>query len=39
VEYRDLMTQDEELDVFGRRCAVEQCRPAEESDGDQVEQV
>jgi hypothetical protein len=39
VEYRDLVTQDEEFDVFGRRCPVEQCRPAEESDGDQVEQV
>jgi hypothetical protein len=39
VEYRDLVTQDEELDVFGRRCPVEQCRPSEESDGDQVGQV
>jgi len=38
-EYRDLVAQDEELDVFGRRCTAEQRQPAEEPNEDQVEQA
>ena len=30
-EYGDLVAQDEELDVLGRRCAAEQCQPAREA--------
>ena len=28
-EYGDLVAEDEELDVLGRRCAGEQCQPAQ----------
>ena len=34
-KYRDLVAQDEQLNVFGRGCAAEQCQPAEEPDEDQ----
>jgi hypothetical protein len=38
-EYRDLVAEDEELDVLGRRCAAEQHQPAEEPNEDQIEQT
>jgi hypothetical protein len=38
-EYRDLVAQDEDLDVFGRRCVAEKCQPAEEPVEDQVEEA
>ena len=38
-EYSDLVAQDEDLDVLGRRCAIEQCQPAEQPDEDQVEET
>jgi hypothetical protein len=38
-QYRDLVAQDEQLDIFGRGCAAEQRQPAEEPDEDQVEQA
>jgi hypothetical protein len=33
-EYRDLVAQDEQLDVLGRRCTAEQRQPVEEPDED-----
>jgi hypothetical protein len=37
-EYGGLVAQDEELDFLGRRCAGEQCQPAQLLAEDQVEQ-
>jgi hypothetical protein len=38
-EHGDLVAQDEQLSVLRRRCAAEQCQPAEEPNEDQVEQA
>ena len=38
-EYGDLVAQDEQLDVFGRRCTAEQRQPVDEPVEDQVEQA
>src|SRR5215217_1522050 len=38
-EYRDLVAQDEELDVLGRRRAAEQHQPAEDPIEDQIEEA
>ena len=38
-QYRDLVAQDEQLDVLGRRRAAEQHQPAEEPAEDQIEQA
>jgi hypothetical protein len=38
-EYRDLVPQDEQLDVFGRCCTAEQRQPVEDLVEDQIEQA
>jgi hypothetical protein len=38
-KYRDLVAQDEALDVCGRRCAAEKCQSPEEPVEDQVEEA
>jgi D-arabinose 1-dehydrogenase-like Zn-dependent alcohol dehydrogenase len=38
-EYRDLMAQDEQLDILGQRCTAEEHQPAEEPIEDQVEEA
>jgi hypothetical protein len=38
-KYRDLVAQDEQLDVLGRRRAAEQHQPAEDPIEDQIEEA